>query len=118
MLRRELQCCKHKPFTLSEIFYFSSHCHVACLSLHLEELSGVLSSSVLIRFISHCYLLIVLQSVGATVSFNQSTYIVSEETGLAQPVLVLSNPSSTNIRVGVNSMDGTATGECNNCKYF
>ena len=46
-----------------------------------------------------------------TVCFNQSTYSVDEDDGPAQPVLVLSNPSSTNITVQVRSNDITATGE-------
>jgi len=37
------------------------------------------------------------------ISFNQSTYIVDEDDGPAQPVLVLSNPSSTDITVQVRS---------------
>ena len=46
-----------------------------------------------------------------TISFNQSTYSVDEDDGPAQPVLVLSNPSSTDITVQVGSNDITATGE-------
>ena len=46
-----------------------------------------------------------------TISFNQSTYSVDEDDGPAQPVLVLSNPSSTDISVQVRSNDITATGE-------
>ena len=44
-------------------------------------------------------------------SFIQSTYSVSEDDGPAQPVLVLSNPSSSNITVQVFNTDGSATGE-------
>ena len=51
-------------------------------------------------------------SVVISVSFNQSTYNVDENAGPAQPVLVLSNPSSTDITVQVFSANGTATGEC------
>ena len=43
--------------------------------------------------------------------FNQSTYRVDEDDGPAQPVLVLSNPSSTDITVQVTNTDGSATGE-------
>ena len=43
--------------------------------------------------------------------FSQSTYSVDEDDGPAQPVLVLSNPSATDITVRVTSTDGTATGE-------
>jgi len=45
------------------------------------------------------------------VSFNQSTYSVNEDDGPAQPVLVLSNPSTTDITVQVSTSDGTATGK-------
>ena len=46
-----------------------------------------------------------------TVNFNQSTYSVSEDDGPAQPVLVLSNPSSTNITILVRNKNKTATGK-------
>ncbi|XP_065892782.1 extracellular matrix organizing protein FRAS1-like [Dysidea avara] len=45
-----------------------------------------------------------------TVSFEQSAYSYDENNGPAQPVLVLSNPSSTDITVQVLSTDGTAIG--------
>ena len=51
-----------------------------------------------------------------TVMFNQSEYIVNEDAGLAQPVLVISNPLSTNITVQVTSTDIFAIGEC--CSIF
>ena len=43
--------------------------------------------------------------------FNQSIYIVDEDTGPAQLTLVLSNPSSSDITVQVITEDGSATGE-------
>ena len=43
--------------------------------------------------------------------FSQSGYSIGESNGPAQPVLVLSNPSSTDITVQVRSNDITATGE-------
>ena len=49
--------------------------------------------------------------VAITVSFSQSTYSVDEDDGLVQPVLVLSNPSSTVITLKVKSKDIIATGE-------
>ena len=55
-----------------------------------------------------CYFL----SLAITVRFNQTTYNVDEDAGPAQPELVLSNPSSTDITVQLNSSDGSATGEC------
>ena len=45
-----------------------------------------------------------------TVMFNQSTYSVDEDDGPAQPVLVLSNPSSMEFSVTVFNTDGSATG--------
>ena len=42
--------------------------------------------------------------------FNQSTYSVNENAGPAQPVLVLSNPSSTAFTVQVTNTDVSATG--------
>ena len=46
-----------------------------------------------------------------TVMFEQSTYSVDEDSGPAQPVLVLSNPSSMEFTVQVTNTDGSATGE-------
>ena len=43
--------------------------------------------------------------------FNQSMYSVNEDAGPAQPALVISNPSSTDITVQVTNTDGSATGE-------
>ena len=47
----------------------------------------------------------------ATISFEQQTYIIYESDELVQPVLVLSNPSSSVITVQVFSTDGSATGK-------
>jgi len=44
------------------------------------------------------------------VSFDQSSYSVDEDNGPAQPVLVLSNPSSINITVEVGDINITAMG--------
>ena len=46
--------------------------------------------------------------------FNQSMYNVDEDDGPAQLILVLSNPSSSDITMQVVTEDGSATGEyCN-----
>ena len=45
------------------------------------------------------------------VSFKHSTYSVNENAGSAQPVLVLSDPLSTDITVSVYNTDVSATGE-------
>ena len=47
----------------------------------------------------------------ATVNFNQQVYTVSEAGGRIEPVLVLSNPSSSVITVQVSGTDGSATGK-------
>ena len=49
--------------------------------------------------------------IAITVMFNQSMYSVNEDAGPVQPVLVISNPSSTDITVQVTNTDGSATGE-------
>ena len=54
---------------------------------------------------------LLLLSLAITVMFEQTTYNVSEDAGPAQPVLVLSNPSSMEFNVTVFNTDGTATGE-------
>ena len=54
-----------------------------------------------------CYLL----PLAITVSFSKTTYSVDEDAGPAQPTLVLSNPSATDITVEVTSGGGSATGE-------
>ena len=43
--------------------------------------------------------------------FEQPTYSSDENDGPAQPVLVLSNPSSMAFNVTVTNTDGSATGE-------
>ena len=45
-----------------------------------------------------------------TIRFTQSTYSVDEESGVMEPTMVLSNPSSTNITVYVRDNSNTATG--------
>ena len=49
--------------------------------------------------------------------FNQSMYNVDEDVGPAQLVLVLTNPSSSDITVQVITEDGSATGECYSIIY-
>ena len=46
--------------------------------------------------------------------FSQTRYSVDEEAGRVQPVLILSNPSSSNITLQVNEEQGTATSEQTN----
>ena len=48
--------------------------------------------------------------IAINVMFEQSTYSVDEGDDPAQPVLVLSNPSSMEFNVIVTNTDGSATG--------
>jgi len=52
-----------------------------------------------------------IHPIAVVVNFEQSTYNIDEDDGPAQPVLVLSNPSSTDIIVEVLNTDESATGE-------
>ena len=49
-----------------------------------------------------------------TIMFSERTYNVDEDAGPAQPVLVLSNPSSTAFTVRVREQSGTATSKQTN----
>ena len=46
-----------------------------------------------------------------SINFNQSVYIVNEDDGLVQAVLVLNSSTITNITVQVRTNDNTATGK-------
>ena len=72
-----------------------------------------------------CYIALIILLIASTnpvaslnVSFSQSTYSVNEDDGLVQPVLVLSNPSSTDITVQVRDNSNTATGEYTQQHYY
>ena len=49
--------------------------------------------------------------VVATISFEQPVYIVDEADETVEPVIILSNPSSSVITVQVFSTDRSATGK-------
>ena len=49
--------------------------------------------------------------IAATVSFDQSMYSINENGGSVKPILVLSNPSSTDVTVQVTNERATETGE-------
>lgn len=49
--------------------------------------------------------------VDTTVCFSELAFNVHEENGLAQLILILTNPSSVDIHVRVLNTDGTATGK-------
>ena len=57
----------------------------------------------LLAYYSLCHLIV------NVISFSQSTFNVDEDDGPAQPILVLSNPSSTDITVQVRDTQNTAT---------
>ena len=47
----------------------------------------------------------------AAISFTQLMYSFKEDSNIAQPVLLLSNPLTTDITIEVVDREGTATGE-------
>ena len=55
--------------------------------------------------------LVAVYLTAATVRFEQQAHDVREADGTVEPVLVLSNPSSSVITVQVFSIDGSATGK-------
>ena len=59
----------------------------------------------------NCNTYIAVYILAITVMFSQSLYGIYENRGPAQPVLVLSNPSSSVFSVTVTNTDGLATGE-------
>ena len=63
------------------------------------------------KFLADIIILHMCFVVDIMVSFSQSTYSVSEDGGLFQIGLVLSNPSSADITVQVTNTDESATGE-------
>ena len=50
--------------------------------------------------------------VAPIITFNQSTYTTNEDDGFVTIALILSNPSTTDIKVQVLTRNGSATGEC------
>ena len=52
-----------------------------------------------------------LLAIAIVLFFNETIYSVNETLRHVQPVLVLSNPSSTDITVQVTDNNDTATGE-------
>ena len=59
-----------------------------------------------------------IHCVAITIMFGKTTYSVNEDAGPAQPVIVLTNPSSTDtsVQINVSSSDGSATGKY--CKQW
>ena len=48
--------------------------------------------------------------IAITVEFTQQAYTVAERSAVAQPELIFSNPSYTDINITVFNMDISATG--------
>ena len=48
--------------------------------------------------------------VAVIIKFENSSYSIDERNRPVKPVLILSNPSSTNITVNILNIDDTATG--------
>ena len=48
--------------------------------------------------------------VAVSIKFEESSYGVDERNRPVQPVLILSNPSSTSITLNILNIDDTATG--------
>ena len=57
------------------------------------------------------FIINIILYIAITVSFNESTYIVNENTGSVRLALVLSKPLSNDITVEVIDAVDTATGE-------
>ena len=57
------------------------------------------------------YMCVVGKFLAILVNFSQSIYGVNENDGLVQPMLVLSNPSSIDITIRVDTIDREANGE-------
>ena len=74
-------------------------------------LKSILCRYFIIQVTFYLYMTFSHVDITITITFNQSTYNVNEDDGPAQPVLVLSNPSSTNITVQVRDTQNTATSE-------
>ena len=53
-----------------------------------------------------------------TVRFSQAMYSVSENAGVVQVSLILSNPSSTVVRMELSTADRSANGKYNNVHYY
>ena len=50
-------------------------------------------------------------SLAITINFSKSNYVIREIDGLVKPMLILSNPSSTDITIGVSTVGMEAIGE-------
>ena len=57
------------------------------------------------------FMILLPHNTAATISFEQSVYIINQNDGWLQPVLVLSIPSSTAIIAQVFNLDGSADSE-------
>ena len=74
----------------------------------IVKISSNFVNSICVKHVLHINLLCFFLAI--TVMFNDTMYSVNENAGPAQPVLVLSNPSSMEFNVTVFNTDGSATG--------
>ena len=80
-------------------------------SFHSVDHKLIIMCQPVIRLLLILFITVLIFFLAVIVSFENTTYSVIESAGPAQPVLVLSNPSSTPITVRVFNTDGSATGE-------
>ena len=83
---------------------------IILIKIHVAKIKQLLAHIIkqsIILLIAHVLLFFYL--VGITVMFSERMYSVNENAGPAQPVLVLSNPSSMTFTVQIRSVDNTAT---------
>ena len=64
--------------------------------------------------ISYVYTVDIYYPIVITVTFNESSYNVNEGNGKVQLILLLSNPSSTNITIQLRDRQNTAKSKPNN----
>ena len=80
--------------------------------IRYPQVAVLMMEDILLTLYVHLHLLLLSSYlIAATVSFVKQTYSINEADGNIQPVLVLSNPSSTAVIVKVLGTDGSATGK-------
>ena len=80
-------------------FVFLGNPHQATIIIIDDDGKQIIIISVTIVAINMFYTLVVV------INFNQSTYIVNENDGLAQPELILSNPSVFDITLQIRDIN-------------
>ena len=107
--------------------YTYAHTHIRSKSFDLEKPNTLVCSQhtrfnnlqINVDYYSRAVCLTVMSTISyllvATISFDQLSYKVSEKDGEVQVMLVLSNPSSTNITIEIVNMNINAMGESSIC---